>query len=273
MIDALTFWNDEFLETFQSIAYTDEDKFYSTRRDLVLGALSSLPKGHILDVGCGGGHVSEALAKSGWTGEACDFSPKMVDAAKQRLRWPVSKCNATKLSPYSDASFDAVLCLGPAEYVGDAAAVYREAWRVLKPGGMFICAHINALFDLVTCDKFTVEFLINMFPVGERMRPYLEARLSGDEPTSLRLNVKTRTDNPLTISTDLSSEGLSLKDTLFYRFYSTPPFVERALSSFDQPNMDSHDWRGHFMASSFLSVSTSYGSGRANQLEAGAGGV
>ena len=176
--------------------------------------------GRLLDVGCGGGHVMEALLAKGWDAVGCDFSPRMVAFARKRLaevgrsEATVAEHFATDLSAFNDEAFDAALCLGPLEYLNEDEALraYAEIRRVLKPGGLLLCAHINALFDLFTLDGYTVAFLGRLLTEtyamteceGRRLEQALQRRLGCDADDgakrSLRTRVPTRADNPLRLA-------------------------------------------------------------------------
>ena len=71
---------------------------------------------------------------------ATDLNQAMLDVATARIRAPnVTFRQADALAlPFGDASFDAVVCQFGAMFFPDKRAGYREAWRVLKPGGRFL---------------------------------------------------------------------------------------------------------------------------------------
>lgn len=277
------FWNNEFFDTFKKIAYRFGEEpsapypFYEIRRNHILNWLDELTPGHVLDVGCGGGHVLQALLERGWSGEACDFASNMVSFARQRLNGAgygtitVQELCATDLTAYAEKTFDTVLCLGPIEYLDEdeATRAYRQMHRVLKPGGRLVCAHINQLFDLFTCDGFTAQFigqqLVDSYGLDQDQRAGVDKALrerfsSTDTGVSIRNKVKTRPDNPLTLANELDAIGFSLSDLRFYRFYSLPPAVARAMGVSDADAIEHEErlaagWPGHLLASSFLSLS------------------
>lgn len=287
-VEARRFWDEEFFETFRRIAYRfgiEPDApypFYEIRRDHVVDWLGKRRPGRLLDLGCGGGHVMETLLERGWKAVGCDFSPRMVAFARERLAsagWSesaVEERSATDLSAYEAASFDVVLCLGPIEYLDEeeAAGAYAGIRRVLRRNGIMICAHINGLFDLFTLDRYTAEFLEGLLARTYRMSPNRRADLArglrehlGTGPetarnadNSLRSRVPTRADNPLTIAEVLNRFGFKLDDRRFYRFYTAPPAVARALSlpeteAIDDEQRLAEGWPGHILASSFLTFS------------------
>ena len=104
------------------------------------------PGKHVLDLGCGPGHISVALAKSVAPGETrgIDIEPSQVElaqilAAEQGVaNVTFEVADATRL-PYDDGYFDIVNCCDLLAYIPDTAAALSEARRVLKQGGVLHC--------------------------------------------------------------------------------------------------------------------------------------
>ena len=93
----------------------------------------------IVDIGCGGGFLSNALALAGHQVTGIDLSQSSLETAK---RYDDSKtvmyqqADATAI-PLDDKSFDVVCCMDMLEHVEDPAKVISEASRLLRPGGIF----------------------------------------------------------------------------------------------------------------------------------------
>lgn len=101
----------------------------------------------VLGVGCGGGHTAEFLARRGATVAGLDQSVESIRVAREHatagdldIEYQVG--HAEQL-PFTDHSFDAVLCVDVLEHVDDVAAVIAEIHRVLHPGGLFLFDTIN----------------------------------------------------------------------------------------------------------------------------------
>jgi len=110
-----------------------------------LAALAALarsrPDARVLDLGCGGGHVTFNVAPHVREVVAYDLSPEMLDvvarAAKDRgLANVGTRQGVVESLPFADASFDLVLSRFSAHHWRDFAMGLREAARVLKPGGL-----------------------------------------------------------------------------------------------------------------------------------------
>ena len=100
-----------------------------------------------LDVGSGGGFLSEELAKLGLDVTGVDPSEESVYIAQEhanrgglRIAYRVSSGESL---PFPDGSFDMVFCCDVLEHVRDLAAVISEISRVLRPGGIFFFDTIN----------------------------------------------------------------------------------------------------------------------------------
>jgi ubiquinone/menaquinone biosynthesis C-methylase UbiE len=120
---------------------------------VVLGLLETYLGGDspkdVLDWGCGSGAFSYAIAVEGHHVWATDPGvPPMDEFIRQAVpgRFEFRKADDPILLPYPDASFDVVLSNGCLEHVGESGgndmASLEETFRVLRPGGVFICCHL-----------------------------------------------------------------------------------------------------------------------------------
>jgi SAM-dependent methyltransferase len=97
--------------------------------------------GSLLDVGCGTGTYTAALAERGWNVTGVDISEDMLRRARARGVRAV-RADAASL-PLETASFDAAVSVFASTDVDDLTAVVREIVRVLRPGAplVFVSAH------------------------------------------------------------------------------------------------------------------------------------
>jgi SAM-dependent methyltransferase len=107
------------------------------------------PQARVIDLGCGGGHVSYAVAPHVGSVVAYDLSAQMVaavaaEAARRGLGNIETAQGPAEALPYPDAAFDAVFCRYTAHHWPDVRRGLREARRVLKPGGIAVFEDVVA---------------------------------------------------------------------------------------------------------------------------------
>jgi ubiquinone/menaquinone biosynthesis C-methylase UbiE len=130
--------------------------------------LADLRTGSVLETAAGSGIVTEVLVETLPASVeivATDLNQAMVDhaAAKPALaRATLRQADALAL-PFEAARFDAVICQFGAMFFPDRVAGYREARRVLKPGGRFLFAMWDSL-DHNPMTRCVVEAMARHFP-------------------------------------------------------------------------------------------------------------
>jgi SAM-dependent methyltransferase len=105
--------------------------------------LQGMLTGHVLELAAGTGIVTRELAQTlpvAVAITATDLNPAMMEQAKshaglERIQW--QEADALSL-PFPDAAFDAVVCQFGVMFFPDKVAAFREALRVLRPGGRFL---------------------------------------------------------------------------------------------------------------------------------------
>jgi len=124
----------------------------------------------VLDVGCGGGFMAEALAQRGAGVIGVDPSHEAIEAARahagaQGLAIDYSVGVGESL-PVETGSIDIVVCVDVLEHVDDLDQVVSEVRRVLRPGGLFLFDTINATALARLCVVFFAERLLRLLPRG-----------------------------------------------------------------------------------------------------------
>jgi SAM-dependent methyltransferase len=119
-----------------------ESLTHATGDDLELLAqeVAAIPKAAVLDLGCGAGHASFAVAPHAASVTAYDLTPEML-AVVEREAVTRNLCNVATVQgmaeelPFPEAHFDCVISRYSAHHWHDVPAALREVRRVLKPGG------------------------------------------------------------------------------------------------------------------------------------------
>ncbi len=113
---------------------------FSEASDMAIPEIVSSIHGtcRVLDLCCGQGNATEALAKAGHSVTGADFSARMLSHARERLpAGEFVEADAQDL-PFEDDSFDVVVCSFGLMHVPDQPKALSEVRRVLKPEGQFI---------------------------------------------------------------------------------------------------------------------------------------
>jgi len=105
----------------------------------------------VLDAGCGGGILSEALARLGCRVTGIDLSAASLSVARSHARGQgltihYGQARIERL-PFERACFDAVFCCDVLEHLDDHVPVIMELARTLRPGGLFFYDTINRTED------------------------------------------------------------------------------------------------------------------------------
>lgn len=124
-----------------------------------------------LDVGCGGGLLSEALAARGAHVTALDLSPEVLEAARLHLyesglKVDYREQSVESLADECPARFDVITCMEMLEHVPDPASVIEACARLLKPGGRLFLSTLNrtpAAFGLAIVGA---EYVMRLLPRG-----------------------------------------------------------------------------------------------------------
>jgi ubiquinone/menaquinone biosynthesis C-methylase UbiE len=98
---------------------------------------ASIPRSRVLEVGCGTGEWLVELASIGCDVAGIDPSESMLELARTKVRADLRR-GAVESLPWSNGSFDLVLCVNALHHFASAIAALREAYRVLRPAGKFL---------------------------------------------------------------------------------------------------------------------------------------
>ena len=140
-------------DTYADKWWSDDIRWVRTLKNLVPGRLKHFDTlidwqgKDVLDLGCAGGFMAEALSKRGAQVTGIDPAGDAITAARQhaqteglRIAYDVGVGEAL---PYDAAGFDAVVCVDVLEHVTGLQKVMVEVARVLRPGGLFLFDTIN----------------------------------------------------------------------------------------------------------------------------------
>lgn len=125
----------------------------------------------VLDVGCGGGILTESIARQGAVTFGIDASEQMVRAANAHagqsgLTITYLTKKIEQLSAFFDTGFDVILCMELLEHVPDYTSIIKACAEILNPGGIIIFATINrnpvSFILAIVC----AEYILGLLPKG-----------------------------------------------------------------------------------------------------------
>ncbi len=125
----------------------------------------------LLDIGCGGGLLSEPMARLGFEVTGVDASERNIGAAKAhaaRVSLPINYLCTTAETLLAEESqpFDLILNMEVIEHVADPAGFLRDCSRLIAPGGLMIVATLNRTAKAMAMAVIGAEHVLRWLPVG-----------------------------------------------------------------------------------------------------------
>ena len=153
-------------------------KYFEEKAGEKIGALNGKK---LLDIGCGGGLLSERFAEAGAIVIGIDLSPSAIDAAKAHaeeggleIDYRVVSISDLKedtkgkgrAKGEGDSPFDCIVCSEVLEHTDEPASFLKEACGVLKPGGLFFFSTINKTLKARLLMNTVIEDVLGLLPQG-----------------------------------------------------------------------------------------------------------
>ncbi len=125
----------------------------------------------VVDVGCGGGILTEALVKAGADALGIDLSKDLIDIAdlhslESGLTVSYQKISTEDLAEQQPAAFDHVTCMEMLEHVPDPESIVLACAGLVKPGGMVFFSTLNRVPKAYLLAILAAEHLLKMVPKG-----------------------------------------------------------------------------------------------------------
>lgn len=234
----------------------------------------------LIDYGCGAGGLLTSLAEKGYDALGIEPNASLRQLAIRRLqrlglasKHRVLHGGLDLLSSVDPHTIDLVVAMGVFQYLSEDeyTSTLKAVLRALKPNGHLVCTFQNALFDLFTFNKYTVDFFEHhLLPPLAVLGLDLEKAVAGirslithpDAPqpdkSRARDSIFVRLSNPLTIKTELRTYGFELEGLYFYTLHPVPPLIKQdqrdrvdTVSQIIEVDK-AQEWYGHFIGNAFL---------------------
>ena len=124
----------------------------------------------LLDVGCGGGLLSEPVARMGFSVLGIDPSEENIKIASAHARASGAgvsyRATTTEALAAEGMTYDVLLDMEVIEHVADIRAHVRSCMRLLKPGGLLFVATLNKTLKSYALAKIAAEYVLRWLPPG-----------------------------------------------------------------------------------------------------------
>ena len=137
-----------------------------------INTLASISGKQVLDVGCGGGILSDAMARAGATVTGIDLAGKSLKVAQlhalesQTPNISYREISAEALAAETPAQFDVVTCMEMLEHVPEPASIVKACATLVKPGGWVFFSTLNRNPKSFLFAIIGAEYVLNLLPKG-----------------------------------------------------------------------------------------------------------
>ena len=180
-----------------------------------VAARVALAGARIVDVGCGGGILSESLARAGADVLGIDLAPAALETAElhaleQHIKVAYRLCSVEQLAGELPGGFDVVTCMEMLEHVPDPASVLAALATLVRPGGHVFLSTLNRTPRAYLSAVLGAEYLLRLLPRGTHeyarfLRPSEIAREARAAGLAVRDVAGLRVD-PLTLEFHLDAD-------------------------------------------------------------------
>jgi len=136
-----------------------------------INKLAPLAGKKVIDIGCGGGILSESMAALGADVTGIDMAPTPLQVAKLHLKETglqvdYQQITAEHMAEEHAGEFDVVTCMEMLEHVPDPASVVKACAQLVKPGGMVFLSTINRNPKSFAMAIVGAEYILKLLPKG-----------------------------------------------------------------------------------------------------------
>ena len=141
------------------------------RLDYILRQTGGLQDKAVLDIGCGGGILSESMAKLGATVTAIDLAEDSIAVARshaktQSVEIDYQVVSAEALAEKTPAKFGVITCMEMLEHVPEPESIIAACAGLCRPDGHIILSTINRTFRAFALAIAGAEYILKLIPAG-----------------------------------------------------------------------------------------------------------
>lgn len=184
-----------------------------------------LDKTSILDVGCGGGVLTEGMAKLGAEVTGIDAASEAIEVAKEHAaKNKLSiQYECLPIEDYEHEGFDVITCMEMLEHVQNPEVVLNHCKRLLKPGGFLFLSTISRTVKAYASAIVAAEYLLKILPkqthdYSKFLKPSELMRMTRSLDFEL-IDLKGLNYNPITRKASLSDD-VSVNYLLALKLYA-----------------------------------------------------
>ncbi|HEX4023580.1 MAG TPA: bifunctional 2-polyprenyl-6-hydroxyphenol methylase/3-demethylubiquinol 3-O-methyltransferase UbiG [Steroidobacteraceae bacterium] len=177
---------------------------------------AALSQRRVLDIGCGGGLLSEGLARHGAHVTGIDMAPAMIEVARlhaheSQIALDYELASAEQYAEHAAGPFDVITCMELIEHVPNPQSLLDAIGRLLRPGGELFISTINRNLRSFLLAIVGAEYLLKLVPRGTHeyarlLRPSELASLARGRGLTL-IDVSGVRFNPLSRTAQLSRDA------------------------------------------------------------------
>ena len=276
-LDAFKFFNkeysvDRYTELYKKFRLDIRYPANVKRLEIFISLLKKHKPKKIIDAGCGAGMPLIQIKKKGYNIFGYDKAKNMVEEARRNLVKFKLPQNLVYYDDFQNPkktknnSSDCIIGMGAFFYSKNFNKTISNQRKKLKKNGRLIFSLRNRLFDIATCNDYTIKFLDEIYDLsvlkpswkkkyknlfkGFINRKKFKLKNIDDE------GVISMVHNPLTISNDMKKLGFVVEGIYFYHFHPVPPFFENLDKMYFRKKAwereNPTDWRGFLTASGFV---------------------
>lgn len=132
---------------------------------------TALTEKNVVDLGCGGGILSEALAAEGAKVVALDLGSEAINAAKSHQQQSNSSVDYRCMASHDyvavqEVQADIVCCMEMLEHVDFPEQIIEDCANMVKPGGLVFFSTLNRTLKAKLLAVYTAEYILRMVPTG-----------------------------------------------------------------------------------------------------------